>query len=94
MGGALWSASCEPPPPSPSPHGETEPNPTRMPVARYRWWFPESVPGTWIGSSQSRQNSALSSTQKMNAAFSCTRKTCGESETMGMGTGGGEGDPG
>uniref|UniRef100_A0A0D9VI26 Uncharacterized protein n=1 Tax=Leersia perrieri TaxID=77586 RepID=A0A0D9VI26_9ORYZ len=78
MGGALWSASCEPPPPSPSPHGETEPNPTRMPVARYRWWFPESVPGTWIGSSQSRQNSAL----------------CGESETMGMGTGGGEGDPG
>ena len=28
------------------------------------------MPGTWMGSSQSRQKSARSSTQKMNAAFS------------------------
>uniref|UniRef100_A0A0E0CN35 Uncharacterized protein n=1 Tax=Oryza meridionalis TaxID=40149 RepID=A0A0E0CN35_9ORYZ len=63
MGGAWWSESWASLPPS---QGEAEAKPTRMP----RWWLPESVPGTWMGSSQSRQKSARSSTQKMNAAFS------------------------
>lgn len=43
---------------------------TRIPVARKRWWFPERLPATWIGSSQSLQNSALSSTQNMKAGLS------------------------
>lgn len=44
---------------------------TRIPVARYRWWFAERLPAEWMGSSQSWQNMALSSTQKMKAALSC-----------------------
>ena len=44
---------------------------TRIPVARNLWWFAERLPAEWIGSSQSRQKRALSSTQKMKAVFSC-----------------------
>lgn len=49
---------------------QLEPKATRIPVARKRWWFPERLPATWIGSSQSLQKSALSSTQNMKAALS------------------------
>lgn len=45
---------------------------TRIPVAKNLWWLAERLPGEWIGSSQSLQKSALSSTQKMKAAFSWT----------------------
>lgn len=43
---------------------------TLIPVARKRWWFAERLPAEWIGSSQSWQKSALSSTQNMNAGLS------------------------
>ena len=44
---------------------------TRIPVAKNLWWLAARLPAEWIGSSQSRQKRALSSTQKMKAAFSC-----------------------
>lgn len=44
---------------------------TWIPVASKRWWLADRLPAEWIGSSQSWQNRALSSTQNMKAAFSC-----------------------
>lgn len=56
---------------------------TRIPVARNRWWFAERLPAEWIGSSQSWQKRALSSTQKMKAALSCFIERERESESKG-----------
>lgn len=52
-------------------HFERQPSATRIPVARYLWWFAARVLTAWIDSSQSWQKRALSSTQKIKAVFSC-----------------------
>lgn len=62
LDGSIWLLSF--------PWVQLEPKATRIPVARKRWWFAERLPATWIGSSQSLQNSALSSTQNMKAGLS------------------------
>lgn len=49
---------------------QLEPKATLIPVARKRWWFAERLLAKWIGSSQSLQKSALSSTQNMKAGLS------------------------
>lgn len=64
LGGSKWVLSLS------SVHLESELMATRIPVARKRWWFAETLPAEWTGSSQSSQNSALSSTQNMKAVLS------------------------